>query len=144
MADVQRLCHVGSAVVHHQGLALPGFGNAQTGGGAHLLQVACQKFVAYIQIQKSGHHSLNHGKVRGLELFSHSVGNLNGSALVLLGSRQGAVALELAQIRPVGYGDLAVGSFVAGLPESLRYLLGNQIQNLFHGYFPFCSDIHLR
>ena len=96
VADVQGLCHVGSAVVHNDGLAGAGLTDAEIGSGAHFLQIAAQESVGELQVDEAGHDGVHHGKVRGIQLFSHSLGDHDGSALVLLGGGQCAVALVFA------------------------------------------------
>ena len=144
VADVQGLCYVGSAVVDDGKLALTGLGNAKIGAGAHGFQVLLEECVGELQVNEAGHHGVNHSKISGIQLLCHSLGNLDGSALVLLGGSQRAVALIFAQVGPVGNGHTAKGCIVAGICESGLHLGGNNIKNSFHSYYPFCCCSHSR
>ena len=135
MADVQGLRHVGAAVVHHNGLARPGLGNAELGRNAHALQVGLQKAAGELQVDEARHNGLHHAVVPSVQLLCHGLGNLDGGALILLGSGQSAVALVFAQVRPVGNGDPAKGTVVARLFKGRLHFLGDNIQNLFHEKF---------
>ena len=53
-------------------------------------------------------------------------------ALVLLGSGQSAVALVLAQVRPVGNGHTAEGGIIARFLKGFCHLGSNNIENFFH------------
>ena len=135
VADVQGLGHIGPAVVHHNGLAFAGLGNAELGRNAHSLQVGLQKVAGELQVDEARHNGLHHAVVPSVQLLCHGLGNLDGGAVVLLGSGQSAVALVFAQVRPVGHGDPAKGTVVARLFKGLLHLFRNNIQNLFHEKF---------
>lgn len=55
VADVQGLGHVGTAVVHHHGLAGAGFLYAEVRGGPHLFQIARQEAAGEPQVDEAGH-----------------------------------------------------------------------------------------
>ena len=121
VADVQGLCHVGPAVVHHHGFALAGFDNAEIRGGAHGFQVVLQEGIRQLQVDEAGHDSLHHGVVGGIQLGGHGLGNLDGGALILLGGRQRTVALVFAQVGTVGHRDPAEGGIIAGIGKGLLH-----------------------
>ena len=85
VADVQGLCHVGSAVVHHNGFALPRLVHAELGGCAHFLQIGHQKMAGELQVDEAGVHRLHQAVVLGVQLGRHRFGDLDGGAVVLLG-----------------------------------------------------------
>ena len=127
VADVQRLGHIGAAVVHHNGLARTGHGNAEFFRGAHLFQIALQEAAGELQIDKARHNRLNQAVVLGVQLLHHCLGDLNGGTLVLLGGGQSAVALIFAQVRPVGYGDPAKGGVIARGLKGLLHFFGDDV-----------------
>ena len=127
VTDVQRLCHIGSAVVHHNGLAGTDFLDTEALFCPHLFQIVLQEGVRQLQVDKTGHHRIAHRKIALVQLFSHGVCDGDGGALVLLGGRQRAIALILAQIRPVGHGHPTKGSLVTGIYKGLFHFRGDDI-----------------
>ena len=127
VADVQRLGDVGSAVVHHHRLSCTGFLYAEVFGIAHFFQVSLQEAAGHLQVNEARHNRFYHIVVIGIQLFHNALGDLDGGALVLLGGRQGAVALVFAQVGPVGHGDPAERSVIAGIGECLLHLFGDDV-----------------
>ena len=132
MADVQGLCHVGSAVVHHDGLAFADFLHAEVGGSAHGFQIICQKRAGGLQVDEAGHHGLAQIIVAFVQLSNHFLGDFDGSAFVLLGSGQGAVALIFAQVGPVGNRHPPKGCIIARRSKSLLHFGCDDVQDFFH------------
>ena len=127
MANVQGLGNVGAAVVHHDGLALADFLNAEVGFGAHLFQIIAQEGIGQLQVDEAGHNSLHHGVIVGIQLLSHSLGDHNGGAFILLGGGQSAVALIFTQVRPVGYGHTAESGIITCVRKGLLHFRGDNI-----------------
>ena len=127
VTDVQRLCHIGSAVVNHDGLAFAGFFNAKIRFQTHFFQIILQKCIGKVQIQKAGHNGFDLGKIVAVQLCGNLLCDLNGGALIYLGSSQCAVALVLAQVGTVGNGDLAVGRLKACFLEGGFHFTRNNI-----------------
>ena len=127
MTDVQGLCHIGAAVVHHDGLSGADLLYAEVGRGAHFLQITLQEGVRQLQVDKAGHYRVAHGKGVLVQFFCYCVGNGNGRAFILLGGRQRAVTLVFAQVRAVGNGHSAKGGIVACVHKSLLHFCCNHI-----------------
>ena len=127
MTDVQGLGHIGAAVVDDNGFALPGLFHAEIRCGAHLFQIPPQEIVAELQVQKAGHHGVDHGKIGGVQLLCHSLSNLNGGAFVLFGSSQRAVALVFAQVGTVGNRDPAEGRIIPCLFKGRLHFGGDDV-----------------
>ena len=126
MADVQRLGHVGSAVVYDHGAGLRITRNAEARHGTGLLQILCQESGGQPQIQEARRDGLNLGKCRVVrQMHSHVVCDLNGRLVVGLCRGHRAVALVLAEVGPVGDRHPPVGSFIPGRHESGGYVFGN-------------------
>ena len=133
MAHVQRLCHVGPAVVHHNGLGLRLRLQAEAGSLGHLRHIVPKISGVQRQIQKAGFHSLNpckHGLA--LQLRRHGLGQLQRRAVGLLGRRHGAVALVFTQIRAVGHGHFAETCLQSRRLKGLGHPPGNEIDQLLH------------
>ena len=124
---MQRLCHICTAVVHHDGFACTDLGHAKILCGAHFLQIILQELAGELQVDKAGHHCLNHTVIVGIQLGDHGVGDLDGCAFVLLGGSQSAVALIFAQVGTVGNGDPAKGCIITGLFKGGLHLLGDNV-----------------
>jgi len=132
MADVQGLCHVCAAVVHHDGLAGTGFLHAEIRSGTHLFQIVRQEMAGELQIDEAGHDGLAHIVVFLAQLLCHSLCNLNGGASILLCRSQCAVALIFTQVRPIGNRYPAKGGVIPRRLKCLLHFFCNNIQNFFH------------
>ena len=132
VADVQGLCHIGSAVVHHDGLALTDFLHAEVGGGAHGFQIICQKRAGGFQVDEARHHGLAQIIVAFVQLSHHFLGDFDGSALILLGSGQGAVALIFAQVGAVGNRHPSKGRLIPRRSKRLLHFGCDDVQDFFH------------
>ena len=120
MADVQGLCHIGAAVVQHHGPLFRVARHAGTLTAAHFLHMGGQIVLPEAQIEEAGVHRLGRGEDRAvLQPGSHLAGNDDGGLVGGFGGWHGAVALEFAQVGPVGDGDLAAGSVITGLSKGL-------------------------
>ena len=102
VADVHFLGHVGPAVVHQHAPDRLREADADAiilGQGVGPVR---QRRVAHFQIDEARSRDLHRGDPgRPLQGFSHRGRDLPGVALRRLGRRQGAVALEVGQVRPV-------------------------------------------
>ena len=127
MADVQGLCHVGSAVVDDHLLAGTHLLSAEGVGGAHFFQVLCQEGARELQVDEARAYGFHQIVVAGIQLGHNSLGNLDGGALVLLGSGQRAVALVFTQVGPVGNIDPAEGCVIARSNEGGAHLFGDDV-----------------
>ena len=114
-----------------------GWDNAEFRLGTHLFQVILQEVAGELQIDEPRHNGLHHAVVVGVQLLSHSPGDLNGGAVVLLGGGQRAVALVFAQVRPVGNRHAAEAFIIAGLFKGPPHFFGNDIQDFFHRFSSF-------
>ena len=124
MSHMQRFCHVGAAVVDHDGLGMCHRFQAELLAGAHFIQIIADKSLLHFQVQETRCHRLHLGKhVLLFQNSSHILRDHNGRLVVLLGSRQGTVALIFAKIRPVGYRHLSVLLVISGLHKRRRHLL---------------------
>ena len=132
VADVQGLCHVGTAVVYHNGFARAGFRNAKIGGGAHGFQIGFQERPGELQVDEARHDGFHQRIVGGVQLFRHRFRNLDGGAVVLLGGGQSAVALVFAQVGAVGDRHPAVGGVIARVGKGALHFFGDDIKNFFH------------
>ena len=132
MTDVQRLCDVGAAVVHHDGFAFADLGNTKVRCGAHFLQIFLQKGAGELQVDEAGHDGFHQIIVALIQLGDHFLCNLNGRALVLLGGGQGAVALIFAQVGPVGQIHAAEGRIVTGGCKGRLHFRSDDIEHSFH------------
>ena len=132
VADVQGLCHVGAAVVHHNGLPRAGFCNAKVGGGAHGFQIGFQERPGEFQVDEARHDGLHQRIVGGVQLLRHRLRDLDGGTVVLLGGGQSAVALVFAQVGAVGDRHPAVGGIIAGVGKGTLHFFGDDIKNFFH------------
>ena len=113
VADVQGLCHIGAAVVHHHGLPRANLLRAEVRLGAHGLHIPLQEGAGELQVDKARHHRLHQVIVGLIQLGCYRFRNLNGGAVILLGCGKGTVALIFAQVRPVGHRHPPVGRVVA-------------------------------
>ena len=72
------------------------------------------------QIKEAGVDRLGRSKDRAvLQQGSHLAGNDDGGFVGGLGGGHGAVALEFAQVGPVGHRDLAAGRVITGPGKGL-------------------------
>ena len=127
MTDMQGLCHIGSTVVYHDGLACADLFYAKVIFGTHGFQIVFQESTGKLQIDETGHNGFYHVVISGIQLGYDSVRDLDGGALILLGGRQSTVALVFAQVRPVGYGYPAKGCVIAGICKGLLHFGGDNI-----------------
>ena len=133
MSHMQRLCHIGTAIVDHDGLGMCRRLQTKLLAGAHFIQIIADKSLLHFQVQESRCHCIHLRKhVLCLQDGSHVPGDHDGRFVVLLGSRQCAVALIFTQIGAVGHRHLSIFFFVSGLHKRRRHLFRNQIQYLLH------------
>ena len=145
MTDVQGLGNVGTAVVHHDGLACSFLGDAEILSGAHFFQIIPQEGVGQLQIDKAGHYCLHQRVILHVQLLHHCLGDFDGSALILLGCGQRAVALILAQVGAVGNRHPSEGCVVSGIHKRLLHFGSDNVKNFFHNYaFSLFSAIQAR
>ena len=127
VADVQGLGNVGAAVVHHDGFPRALLGNAKVLSGAHFFQIRLQKVVGQLEVDEARHDGLHQRIVLSVQLLYHRLGNFDGGTLILFGGGQGAVALVLAQVGPVGNRHPAKGSVIPGIGKGLLHFFRNNI-----------------
>ena len=128
MPHMQRLGHVGPAIVHHNRARRLLLGHAQVFVRAHLLEPGAEILRRQAQVDKAGRHRLGLAEGCMVQLRRHLAGNGNGRLVIRLGRCQRAVALIFAQIRPVGHRRLAIGRVIARRLECV----GQQRRNLIH------------
>ena len=125
---MQRLCHIGAAVVHHD---LAGHSlrcQSKAGRSLHLAQVIPQVGAGQLQIDKPRHAGVHRRKhLAARKRLGHRLGDLDGCGFILFGGRQAAVALKFAKIRPVRDGDLSIGRIKPSGGKGRGDLGGNQI-----------------
>ena len=142
VSHMQRFGHVGPTVIHDDGAGIGVGLHAEALGPGHTGHIIPQEGGGDVEVQKAGIHGGDHGEHGvALQLGGHGLGDLNGGPVVGLGGWHGAVALVLAQVRAVGYGDPAESRFKPGVLESLRNPLRNQIYEFFHEKLPFSHNI---
>ena len=142
---MQRLGHVGTAVIHHHGLAGAGFLYAEVWGGPHLFQIARQEAAGEPEVDEAGHDGLHQRIVLRVQLLHHRLSDFDGSAMVLLGGGQRAVALVLAQVGPVGNRHPSVSGVIPGIGKGLLHFRRDNVKYFFHDYaFSLFSAIHAR
>lgn len=102
-----------------------------------------QEQAGYTQVDKTWGDGIDLVKIRRIQIFRHSLSDLNGRPTVGLGSGQSAVTLVFAQIRPVGHGNPAIGPVKTGFFKGIFHFMGNEIENFFHGSSPHIKFILL-
>ena len=101
VANVQRLGHIGAAVIHHNGLWHRLLFHPEVRVMPHGRQIGLQERAGHPQIDKTGHRSSHRLKVLVMQLLCHSLGNLNGRLVIRFGGGKSAVTLVFAQVRAV-------------------------------------------
>ena len=137
MADVQGFCHIGTAVVHHHGFCIGICLQTEMLADGHVGHIVTQPLGGDIEVQETGIDGSDHAE-HGIacQLLGYGIGNLDGGALIGLGSGHGTVALEFTQVGTIGYGDLAEGRIKAGIFKGLADPQRDQIYEFFHGKHP--------
>ena len=106
MTHMERLCHVGPAVIHDNSLRLLRCFQSQLICPGHGTRILCQKLLGQFQVDETRHHSHCLGKNRvgaaGDQMFHHLVRYINGLLLICLSRCHGTVALVLTQVGTVG------------------------------------------
>ena len=134
MSHVEGLRHVGAAVVHNDllrgFLSDPVFLLAR-----HLTHCFRQGLRRDLQVDEPGHDSIGCFEKRAAgKLLHHLVRDVDGLFLCFLRAGHGAVALVLAEIRPVRHRDAHVGAVVPagfkGLLQDLIHLFRNRLHVL--------------
>ena len=134
MSHVEGLRHVGAAVVHND--LLRGFlPDPVFLPARHLTNCFRQGLRRDLQVDEPGHDSIGRFEKRAAgKLLHHLVRDVDGLFLRLLRAGHGAVALVLAEIRPVRHRDAHVGAVVAagfeGLFQDLIHLFRNRLHVL--------------
>ena len=134
MPDVQGLCHIRAAVIHHHGFPGADLLRTEVRLGAHGFQILPEKGPGELQVNKARHHRFHQVVILLIQLCGHSPGDLNGGAVILLGGGKGAVALIFTQVRPVGYRHPPVGRVVACVGKGPGHFFGNLIQYFLHTF----------
>ena len=135
MSHMERLGHIGSAVVDEDRLGCAALLHSQLSVLPHLIQIACYIFIVQFDIDEAGLHYLHRQDAASPpHLGYHVLGDHKGSFFVGPRSRHGAVALVLAQVRPVGQGDLGVGAVIPRRLKRLFHLFRDHIYQLFHSF----------
>ena len=129
VADMQRLCHVRSAVVKDNGARCALGGDAEMLRRGHLREIVGQICVRDAQVQKAGLHGIDLGKQGAAgEICRDIFGDLDGRLVIRLGGGHGAVALILTQVGAVRERDLSVGRVIAGGGKCAGDLARNQVK----------------
>ena len=103
MAHMHGLGDIGAAIVHQDPPRRLDHGRAQAGIVHQLIGPGRQGVGAHSHIDEAQAGDLHRGQPRILgQLGHHAGGDLAGVAARLLGRRQGAIALEVGQVGPVG------------------------------------------
>jgi hypothetical protein len=103
MADMHGLGDIGAAEIQHRGLAVSGFGRAETNLLRDRADARGQYSIRHVEIDEAGTGDLDLRENRiGLQARRDLFGDRARIDLRLLGGRQRAVALELREIGPVG------------------------------------------
>ena len=129
MADMERLCDVGSAIVEHNGARRTLGGHAEMRVLRHLCKIAGQIFLRNAQIQEAGLYGLRLRKQRvAVQLRGDLLRDLDGGLVIGLCGGHGAVALVFAQVGAIGERDLSIGGVVASLGKGIGDLTGDQVK----------------
>ena len=97
--DMQRLCHVRSAVVHDNRAGILLGLDAEVLGKVHFCDIRCQKLCRELEVQKAGVYRLDAFKhLAACQLHFDRICNLDGRLVVDLRRGQRAVALILSLI----------------------------------------------
>ena len=133
MSHVNRLGHVGSAVIQNDFLGAVRLFHAHPLAAGHLIHIFRQKLSGQTDVDKSRIYRL-HGREQGAagKLCRHILRNHNGSLPVCLRRRHGAVTLIFTQIRSVGQRHLSIGRLIACFFKRSSHLLVDQINYLLH------------
>ena len=128
VTHMKGLCHVGAAVVHHDGQGVLRLFHAAVRILFQLVEQLAQKVRIQIQIDKAGAHHLHLGEhLIGRQHIHHLLGDHKGGFMIELGSGHSAIALVLAQVRPVGHGTFAQLGVEAGARKGFGYGGGDLI-----------------
>ena len=142
VSDMQRLCHVRSAIVHDNRAGILLGLDAEVLVKVHFCDIRCQKLCRELEVQKAGVYRLDAFKhLAACQLLFDRICNLDGRLVVDLRRGQRAVALIFAQVRAVRERDFSVGGVEAGFFERAGNLPGNQINQDIHIHTPFVLAI---
>lgn len=142
MSHMEGLCHVGSAVVQHDGLGVRVRLAALAGVAFQLVHQFSQVFGGYIQIDEAGTDHLRLGE-HGVacQYVHHLLGDHKGSLTVELCGSHSTVALVLAEVGTVGGGAAAQLRLKAGDLKGLHDPLRDLVHEFFHKIQPFKGKI---
>ena len=125
MSYMQRLCHIRSAIIDHNGLRIFCFFTAHPFILLHTIQVLTQVLIVHFHIDESRIHRLDFSKhLRSLHCFHNCIGDHDRCLVVLFGCRHGTIALILAQIRSIGQTDTGIFFIITCFSKSFCNLCG--------------------
>ena len=128
VAYVQGLCHVGAAVVHHDGQGVLRLLHAAVRVLFQLIEQLAQKVRVQIQVDKAGAHHLCLGEhLIGRQHVHDLLGDHKGGFMIQLCSGHSAIALVLAQVGSIGHGAFAQLGVEAGARKGFGYGGGDLI-----------------
>ena len=138
MSHMERLGHIGAAIVEHNGLGRSLRLHAEGRRGGHTRHIVPQNRRAHRQVEEAGLYRLHLCEHRfPLELLSHSFRQLQRRTVRLLGCRHGAIALIFAQIRAIGERNFPQTSLQPRLFKGLGHAPRNEVDEFFHLEHPF-------
>ena len=142
MPYMERLCHIGAAIIQHNFLCLFWHLQPEFLILNHAVQIFLQKNRADFQIQKSRRHCIHFFEYpAAFQRFRHLLCDHNGRFLIALRPGHRPIALVFAQIRTIGCGHLAQFPIIPCCPECFFHFFRYNFENLFHSLPHFCTAL---
>ena len=128
VSDMERFCHIRSAVIDHDLFDLFRFFQTKLVCFFHLLQIRSKKLRCDITVQKARHNSLNLGKYLAVSKgIRYRICDHDRCFLKLLCQCHGSVTLQFTQIRPVGNIYLSIFCRITGFFKCLFHFFRNNL-----------------
>ena len=145
MSHMQRLCHIGSAVIHNNGFSMTNFIQPQLRSLSHTFHILCQIQGIDTKIDKSRHYcidiliqknrsfscSSSHTALL-LQLCNYIWSNINRFLFIGFCSCHSAIALIFTEIRAVWQYYLGIRFLIPTAGKCRLHFISNQIKKFFH------------